>query len=67
MESTEPNKENLCIKVKEIYLYSCIQEKKPISSGYFNSASVEINKISNDLQNFCCINAINSMLKYCVK
>ncbi len=54
MERVEKNRENLCVKIKEIYYSSCEQEKKPISTGYFNSASVEINRISNDLQNFCC-------------
>jgi hypothetical protein len=67
MENIEPNKENLCYKIKQIYYSSCEQEKKAISVGYFNSASIEINKIAHDLQNFCCINAINSMLKHCVK
>jgi hypothetical protein len=60
------DKEKLCSKIKEIYHTSCVEKREMSKPGYFYSANVEINKISNDLQNFCCINAMNSMLKYCV-
>jgi hypothetical protein len=65
--NNELNKEYLCEKIQKIHYISCIEKRESISkNSYFSPASTEINRISNDIQNFCCINAINSMLKYCV-
>lgn len=65
MEKT--NKENLCNKIHTLYEHFCIEDRQRSYASYFNPASVEINRVSQDLQNFSCLQSINSMMKYCVK
>ncbi len=71
MENKEPNKEiskeELCSKIKEIYQYSCVEKHHNTVGSFFNPAIAEMGKIVVDLKNFSCLNAINSMLKQCMK
>lgn len=63
----DPSKEELCSKIKEIYQKTCIEKKEPVQSSYFSPVNLEVHKVSLDLQNYSCINTINSFMKHCRK
>ena len=63
----EISKKELCKEIHKLYEHFCIKDRERSYASYFNPASVEIHKVSQDLQNFSCLQSINSMLKHCIK